>query len=155
MNKRPVDLNDLSKGYIYSWDESENKDSKRKLECKQPKRNITNVTTIWLCFQLFDGKTFKQLERKLKIYKVSQLKYAVNKQYETIGSTYMQHWTDFLNYLEYNDTVEMYYLRLIEFNWIESNLSYDNYEIYEDYLKDIERIKDSRDTLSNKFFHGK
>lgn len=158
MGSVAVDPNDLSKGFYYVSDTE-----------KPPKRTINDLLAIWICLQLYSGKTPKQLQNKLKIYSLKQIKDAPNRPYrkpgfyEDSGSSFMQWWTDFFNDKPSNDhssallrrdvakheqhsisdvrgAGELYLMRLQDLDNMRNNLLHEDYETKEDYLKDKELL---------------
>lgn len=139
----PVDGNDLSKGFYWVSDSD-----------YKPK-SLTEPTKIWICLQLYTGKTYKQIQRQLKVYTLNQIKYSVKKLYKNTGSTYMQWWTAFLPEGNVRGAGELYYLRLIDLSKMVDDLSinpWEHYESKDEYELDVERLKESISLLIEQFY---
>lgn len=146
MKSVPADPLDLSKGYIYTWDDDDSK--------SKPK-SLTEPTKIWICLQLYIGQTPKQIQRKLKVHTLQQIKNVPNCMYKHTGSTYMQWWTAFLPEGNVRGAGELYYLRLIDLSKMVDDLSispWEHYESKDEYELDVERLKESISLLIECFY---
>ena len=139
MKSIPVDPLDKSKGFRYVWDGREDKP-------KRKSRKPSEIVKIWVCLQLYKGKTYKQIKDKLKCYSLAQLKRIPDSPYtipglsEPTGSTYFQWWCDFFNDKPSNDcgltsvrgAGEFYLMRLEDLRRMDRDLKLGDYEEYID-----------------------
>ena len=150
MGSVAVDPNDSSKGFYYVSDTE-----------KPPQRTINDLLAIWICLQLYSGKTPKQLHNKLKIYSLKQIKDAPNRPYRTpgfyedSGSSFMQWWTAFLPEGNVRGAGELYHLRLIDLSKMIDDLSiipWEHYETKDEYELDKKRLHECISIMIESFY---
>ena len=135
-----LDKDDPSKGFYW---QPEGTDKPKQRKKSKP---LTEIVKIWVCLQLYKGKSYKQIQRKLKVYSLAQLKRIPDSPYtipglsEPTGSTYFQWWCDFFNDKPSNGcgltsvrgAGEFYLMRLADLRRMDRDLKLSDYEEYID-----------------------
>lgn len=143
-----LDKDDPSKGFYWQPEGTDkpNCTSSRVPKQRRKSKPLTEIVKIWVCLQLYKGKTYKQIQRKLKVYSLAQLKRIPDSPYtipglsEPTGSSYYLWWTDFFNDQPSNDcglvavrgAGEFYLMRLADLRRMDRDLKLSDYEEYID-----------------------